>query len=131
MAADIGTVMDAIGTALDTIPGLRVYDFPPKSAQPPFAFVDMPDQVDYDCAMQRGSDRATIMVVVGVADVVDRMVRDQVVAYAASTGPASVKAVLEAAGIGLSVRVVSSKFQPVSLSGQTYFGAVFELDVVF
>src|SRR3546814_1804103 len=54
----------------------------PKSAQPPFAFVDMPDSVAYDAAMKRGLDRMTINVVVCVADVVDRMVRDQIAAFA-------------------------------------------------
>jgi hypothetical protein len=129
--ANITTVMDDIGTALATITGLRVYDFPPKSAQPPFAFVDMPDEIAFDCTYQRGSDRTTLNVVVAVADVVDRMVRDQIAAYAAGSGAKSVKAVIEAATIGQTVRVVSCKFQPVQVAGVFYFGAVFELDIVF
>lgn len=131
MASDIGTVMDSIGTALATIANLRVYDFPPKSAQPPFAFVDVPDHIDYDCSMKRGCDRATLNVVVAVADVVDRAVRDQIVAYAASSGAKSIKTLLDGTSIGQSCRVVSCHFQPVNLAGQSYFGAVFELDIVF
>ncbi len=130
MASDIGTVMDQLGTALATITGLRVYDFPPKSAQPPFAFVDMPDSIEFDTAMQRGCDRTTISVVVAVADVVDREVRDQIAAYAAGTGVASVKDVLDGSA-GQSCRVMSCTFRPVNLSGQSYFGAIFELDIVF
>src|SRR3546814_14835611 len=97
--------MDDIGTALACITGLRVFDFPPKSAQPPFAFVDMPDSVAYDAAMKRGLDRMTINVVVCVADVVDRAVRDQIAAYAAGSGAKSIKEGLEAAGVGGSLRV--------------------------
>jgi hypothetical protein len=131
MASDIGTVMDQIGTALATITGLRVYDFPPKSAQPPFAFVDMPDQVEFDLAYGRGADRTTINVVVGVADVIDRASRDALAGYAAGSGASSIKAVLDAASIGSSRRVESVKFQPVTLAGGTYVGAVFALDIVF
>lgn len=129
--ANIGTVMDDLGTALDTIDGLRVFDFPPKSAQPPFAFVDMPESVDFDLTLNRGSDRATFSVVVAVADVVDRAARDAIATYAAGSGASSVKAVLEAATIGLSVRVESVTFRPVTLAQGTYAGAIFEVDVVF
>lgn len=131
MAGDLSTVMDDIGTALGTITGLRVFGFPPKSAQPPFAFVDMPDRVAYDAAMKRGLDRMTINVVVCVADVVDRSVRDQVAAYAAGSGASSVKAVLEAAGIGESLRVQEAEFRPVTLAGTAYFGAIFSTDIAF
>lgn len=131
MASDLSTVMDQIGTALAGITGLRAYDFPPKSAQPPFAFVDMPEQVAYDASMKRGLDRVSINVVVCVADVVDRMVRDQISAYAAGSGATSIKAVLEAATIGESCRVQSAQFRPVLMAGTAYFGAVFALDVIY
>jgi hypothetical protein len=131
MATNITTVMDDIGTALATITGLRVYDFPPKSAQPPFAFVDMPDTIEYDCTYQRGTDRCKLNVVVAVADVVDRSVRDQIAAYAAGSGVQSIKAVLDAASIGQTRRVVSADFRPIVVGGGMYFGAVFELDIVF
>lgn len=130
MAGNISTAMDDIGTALSTIVGLRVFDFPPDSAQPPFAFCDMPERVDYDLSLGRGADRCTINVVVGVASVVDRSARDAIAAYAAGSGATSIKAVLDAAAIGQSRRVTSVEFRPVTLASGTYAGAVFELDVV-
>ena len=130
MPADIGTVMGQIGTALDTIDGLRVFDFPPKSAQPPFAFVDMPSEVEYDAGFARGRDRATFTVVLAVADVVDRAARDAIAAYAAGSGASSIKAVLDAASIGESARVTRCQFRPVSLSAGTYAGCIFNVDVV-
>lgn len=129
-AANLTTVMDDIGTRLGTITGLRVYDFPPKSAQPPFAFVDMPDSIDYDCTYQRGADRMKLNVIVAVADVVDRMARDQIAAYAAGTGAGSVKAALDGQ-VGVTARVTSCEFRPVTVAGTTYFGAIFSLDIVF
>lgn len=129
MPADIGTVMDQIGTALATVTGLQVFDFPPKSAQPPFAFVDMPERVDFDLTYGRGSDRATFTVVVAVADVVDRAARDAIASYAAGSGASSIKAVLDAATIGTSARVESVEFRPVTLSAGSYAGAIFDVDV--
>lgn len=129
-ASNIGAVMDSLGTALATITGLRVYDFPPKSAQPPFAFVDMPDGVDYDAGFRRGYDRTTINVVVAVADVVDRIVRDRVAEYAAGSGVGSIKAALDNAA-GQSCRVERVEFRPVNIAGTAYFGAIFTLDIIF
>lgn len=129
-AGNVGAVMDQIGVALATITGMRVFDFPPKSAQPPFAFVDMPERVDFDLSMQRGTDRVTFTVVVAVADVVDRAARDAICAYAEGSGATSIKAVLDAATIGVSARVTSCEFRPVALAAGTYAGCLFDLDVV-
>lgn len=129
--ANLTDVMDQIGVGLATITGLRVFDFPPKSAQPPFAFVDMPDSIDFDLTLNRGSDRATFTVVVAVADVVDRAARDAIAEYAAGSGGKSVKAALDAATIGTSARVESVTFRPVALAQGTYAGAMFTVDVVF
>lgn len=131
MAANLSDVMDDIGTALGTIDGLRVFDFPPASAQPPFAFVDMPESVDFDLTMGRGADRATVSVVVGVAAVVDRAARDAIAQYAAGSGPLSIRAALSGQGIGQSLRVRSVEFRPVALASGTYAAAIFDVDVAF
>jgi hypothetical protein len=123
--------MDAIGSALDGITGLRVYDFPAKSAQPPFAVVDLPETIEYDTSYKRGFDRATLNVVVGVADIVDRTARDKICTYATGSGATSVKTVLEAAGIGESLRVTRVQFRTIMFAGTMYLGAVFELDIVY
>lgn len=128
---NVSTVMDQLGLALGRIPGLRVFDFPPKSAQPPFAFVDVPDSVEFDLAYARGNDRARFVVVVAVADVVDRSARDTIAAYAAGTGATSVKAAIDADPlIGVSARVTSCEFRPVTLAAGTYAGCIFNVDVV-
>ena len=130
MAGDLGTVMDQLGVALATIEDLRVFDFPPRSAQPPFAFVDMPDSIVFDLSMLREQDRASFPVVVAVADVVDRAARDAIAGYAAASGPTSVKAAIEAGTVGVSARVESVEFRPVTIAGGTYAGAIFTVDVV-
>jgi hypothetical protein len=129
VAGNIGATMDALGTALGNVTGLRVFDFPPKSAHPPFAFVDMPDSIEFDAAMVRGSDRLTINVVVCVGDAVDRVTRDKIAAYAAGSGAGSIKSAIESAS-NLEARVTSVSFRPVVMGGSTYFGAVFAVDVI-
>jgi hypothetical protein len=129
-AGNVGAVMDQLGTALATIQGVRVFDFPPKSAQPPFAFVDLPSSVEFDLSYARGNDRATFVVVLAVADVIDRSARDAIAAYAAGTGTTSVKAVIDAATVGVSARVTSCEFRPVTLAAGTYAGCIFDVDVV-
>lgn len=128
--SNLSTVMDQLGVALGTIAGLRVFDFPPKSAQPPFAFVDMPERIDFDLTYARGADRATFTVVVAVADVVDRAARDAIARYAAGSGSTSVKAAIDAAEVGQSARVTGCQFRPVALAAGTYAGCIFEVDVV-
>lgn len=131
MAANLTGLMDQIGVGLSTITGLRVFDFPPKSAQAPFAFVDMPDALDYDLTYGRGEDRATFQIVVCVASQVDRAARDAIAEYAAGSGSKSIKAALEAATIGNSARVERAEFRTIVMSGGTFQGAVFDLDVAF
>lgn len=129
MAVNLSTVMDSIGTALGTISGLRVYDYPPKSAQPPFAFVNMPEAIDYDLTMGRGHDRMTVEVWLGIGSQVDRVARDTLSDYAAGSGSSSVKAAIDAASIGSSARVTRAEFSTITLSGNAYPGIVFQVDI--
>lgn len=126
-AANLNTVMTNIGTGLGTIAGLRVYGFPPKSAQPPFAFVNMPATVAYDLTMGRGSDRFTLEVHVGVAMSVDSMAQSAQADYAAGSGSKSVKAAIEAS-MGKAVRVTEARFGTITLAAGDYAGIVFTVD---
>lgn len=123
-ATDLATVMDNIGTALGTVSGLRVFDFPPQQATPPFAFVDLPETIEYDLTMRLASNRYTLKVYVGVGNQLDRNARDAIAAYAA---PSSIKAAIE--GIGSYVRVTQATFSQIGLAGASYPGVVFTVDV--
>ncbi len=129
MTTTLTAAMDQLGVALATVTGLRVFDFPPKSAQPPYAFVDFPDSLDYDLTYRDTGDRATFQVVVCVANQVDRSARDAIAAYAAGSGSKSVKAAIEAGTVGLSARVTRVEFRTIVMSAGTYQGAVFDVDV--
>lgn len=123
----MGAVMDDLGARLGTITGLRVFDFPPLSAQAPFGFVNLPESINYDLTYGRGSDRMSVDVYVAVASVVDRAARDALSTFAAGT---SVKAALELQPFTVGVyRVTSVDFGPIVLASQAYLGAVFHVDV--
>lgn len=120
--------MDELGVRLATVTGLRVFDFPPKSAQAPFAFVDLPSSIDYDATYGRGSDRFTINVYVAVANQVDRSARDAVTAYC-GTGAGSVKNALEGATTTFTTRVRTATFGTIQLASGDFLGVTFELDI--
>lgn len=123
-ATILGDIMDALGVALATVPNLRVFDFPPQSAVPPFAFVDMP-LVTYDLTYGRARDRFTFLVYVGVGTQVDRATRDRLAEYAAGT---SIKAAIE--GItAFACRVTQAEFTQIGLAGGSYPGVIFTVDV--
>ncbi len=122
MAMDIAAVMDGIAAELETVDGLTVHAYPPASSVPPFAFVDMPQELNFDLTAARGCDRATFPVYVAVGTQVDRDTRDALAAY---VGP--FKDLLD--GIGPGYRVVSVSFASIGLAGGSYPGAVFLVDV--
>jgi hypothetical protein len=125
----IVTVMDQIGDRLRTISGLRVFDFPPDSIQPPAAVVSWPT-ISYDSVMARGADDATFPVHVLVGRVVDRSAQQQLALYLDGTGSKSIKTVIEAGTVGDSVRVSSGSVSVMTVGGVEYLTATFQVDVI-
>ena len=125
-------VRAGLGTALDTITGLRVFDYVPDSLSPPAAVVE-PLEVDYDEAMRRGLDfyRAFILVIVGRMS--DRSSQDRLDAYLAGSGASSVKAALEAdkslGGACSTLQVTSARPREVVVSGVNMIAYRFEVSI--
>lgn len=127
MAANVGVIMDAIGAALVGVSGIRAFDFPPTSAQPPFAFITMPESIDYDATMARGVDSFTLEVYVGVGTQVDRNTRDALAAYAAGDG---LKSVIEGSLLtDQAIRVTKAEFSTITLAAGKYPGLVFTVEI--
>lgn len=95
MSIDVNATMDAIGTALATITGLRVFDYPTDLAQFPCAVVGLPTEGTYDVTAQPQTDRASFPVIVMVGALNDRSARDQLSAYLAGSGVSSVRAAVD------------------------------------
>lgn len=127
MAAIISDVTTDIETQLGTISGLTVFPFPPKSGVPPFAFVNLPEEITYDATFGRGQDRFTLDVYVCTGAVLARDSADALTAWAA--GDASgVKHAIEAS-TNYDYRVVKASFVQVSLAAASYAGVVFTVDI--
>lgn len=128
---DLNAAMDDLGTALATISGLRVFDYPPENLAPPTAIVAFPEAVVYDLVMGRGADRATFKVHVIVGDVDKKSSRDRIAPYVTGDGSSSVKAALQAyAGRWDTLRVDRADIGRIVLNGITYLAATFDVDVI-
>jgi hypothetical protein len=125
-------VRTGLGVALDTIAGLRAFDYVPDSLSPPAAVVE-PLEVDYDEAMRRGLDvyRAFILVIVGRMS--DRSSQDRLDAYVAGSGASSVKAALETdrtlGGACSTLQVTSARPREVVVSGVNMIAYRFEVSI--
>jgi hypothetical protein len=124
-------VRTGLGTALDTITGLRTFDYVPDSLSPPAAVVE-PLEVDYTQAM-RGLQmfRAFILVIVG--RMADRSSQDRLDAYVAPSGGSSVKAALEAdrtlGGACSTLDVTTARPREVVVSGVNMIAYRFEVEI--
>lgn len=88
-------VKAGLATALETIAGLRCFDYVPDGLAPPAAVIE-PLEVTFDESMNRGLDLYQAFVLVVVGRMVDRSSSDRLDAYLAGSGASSVKAAIEA-----------------------------------
>jgi hypothetical protein len=95
MTATPSQIKDALKTAIQTIPGLRAYDYQPDQVNPPFAFATL-EEITYHGAMGAGNivNRFSVTVVVQRAS--ERSAQDKLDGYVAYDGTQSVRAALEA-----------------------------------
>lgn len=129
----LADVMDEVAGVLDTIPGLRVFAYPPSTVIPPAAIVSYPDSVDYDETYGRGKDHVRdlpVILLAGKATV--RAARDKVSGWADGSGAGSVKALLEG-HVWSSCEVLTvadCKFEALTIAGVDYIAAIFSLDII-
>jgi hypothetical protein len=129
----LSDVMDQLGTALETIDGLRVFPYNADRVTPPAAIVQWPDEIEYSATMRRGMDRMTlpVMVVVGRADA--RATRDVLAAYLDGSGASSIVAALEGgtytACDSVKVAGVPKGVEAVSIASVDYLAAEFVVEI--
>lgn len=129
----VSSVLSALATQLDTISGLRVYDYQIGSVAVPAAIVGFPTEIEYDLSANRGQDHMELEVAVLAGKVSDRTAMDVLSAYVDGSGSASVKQVLEANNRTYTafsrVRVRSCSIEMVSVGAVEYLAAIFMLDI--
>lgn len=134
MSLDLNAVMDAIGTRLVGVTGLRVSDYAADNVSPPAAIVALPSEVEYDAVAGRGADRVVIPVTILVGKVSDRAARDQLAQYVAGAGSLSIKAAVEGSdptlgGVAQTVRVTAARIDVITIAAIDYLGASFDVEV--
>jgi hypothetical protein len=126
-------VRQGLTTALDTITGLRCFDYVPDSLSPPAAVVE-PLEIEYGVSMtSSGIDyyRGFVLVIVGRMS--DRSSQDRLDAYLASSGASSVVAAIESdrtlSGSCSTCQVTEALPRSVVVSGVEMTAYRFEVDI--
>ncbi len=92
--ASVSAIRDGLKTRLATISGLAAYDTVPGQINPPAAVVTR-RRTAFDATMARGSDDLTFVVLLFVSFAEHHTAQEDLDAYLAGSGAASVKAAVE------------------------------------
>ena len=130
---NVATTMSALGTALRTITGLRVYDYPTESISVPCAIVAFPDKILYDDVMGGHSDCVDIQVHVIVGNISNRTTPTRLGEYMTYPGAPSVKSAIEAdptlKGVVQTTRVTEAQVSIMNIANVDYLAATFSTEI--
>lgn len=135
MAADLASIMEALGKRLDTVDGLRGYGYSPDGLPVPCAFPLVPAIPSYQLAMRRGTYQLGFTVVVLVSAQLDRVGQPALARFANPTGQKSIRAALADGDRtlgGLISDLVVDSFDPDGLEPVgygSYYGGTFAVRV--
>ena len=125
-------VRSGLAAALDTITGLRTFEYVPDSLTPPAAVVE-PLEVTYHSSMQNGLQEFRAYVLVILGRMADRSSQARLDAYVAQSGASSVKAALETdktlGGACSSLVVTATNPREVVVSGVDMIAYRFEVTI--
>ncbi|HEY7824731.1 MAG TPA: hypothetical protein VIG24_17960 [Acidimicrobiia bacterium] len=129
----LSDIRAAMGTALSTVPNLRVRELIPSLVTPPMAVV-IPTNIEYDLNAQNGLHRYTFTVTVFVVKADDRAAQLRVDPFVAPTGSGSIKGALEAdrtlGGVVNTLRVTNvSNYSSQDANDIIYLAVDFEVEV--
>ena len=96
MPATVSQVKDGLKTAIQTISGLRAYDYQPEQVNPPFAYPVLTEIRYHETGMGLGGVVMDFTVTVVVSRQSERVAQDTLDGYMAMTGASSVRAAIEA-----------------------------------
>ena len=96
MPATVSQVKDGLKTRIETVPGLRGFDYQPDQVNPPFAFATLDEIRYHQTGMSSGGVVMDFTVTVVVQRVSERTAQDKVDQYTSWDGAQSVRAAIEA-----------------------------------
>ena len=133
--ATMAQIRDGLKTTISNISGLRVYDTVPDQAINFPVCLFIPTSIEFDLAMQRGTDRYEFELTVAVQRADSRTAQDKLDAFVTGSGSSSIRQIIyNNKSLGLSdtdARVVnmSNYAADVSLNGIDGVGANLEIQV--
>ena len=129
---NIGPIREALGTNLQTITGLRIYDQLPDVIVPPCAVVGQLD-FTFDIDNARGLDQAFTDIFVIVQRFSERTGQAKLDSLLAGTGPGSIKTALESdrslGGLVDTLRVISADAGTYQSGEQTFLSYRYNLTI--
>lgn len=128
-------ILKAIGVRLQTLAGLRVFDYMPDAIAPPTAIIQLPRSINFDLTWGRGADSYVIPVLLLVGKASDRAGSTNLASYLNAAGSTSVKAAVEAdatlGGLVDDCRVTAANgIGSYTFGAVEYLGCSFDLAVV-
>ena len=131
------TVRDNLKTALQSISGLRVFDYVPDSTNIPtnnaFAIVGQLN-MNYDFTLNRGFDSATCQVIVVVGRMSEKDGQSRLDGLLASSGSTSIKTAIEAdktlSGAVQTLRVVSASPGTITSANIDYLSYQYSVELI-
>lgn len=125
------SVMEEMGTALQTIDGLRVFPYWIERVMPPCAIVGWPEPITFDMTMRRGGDSMTFKVFVIVGKVDARTSRTLLGKYLNGSDASSVKVALDGGTYTAcdTVRVSQASVESLNIASIDYLAAVLDVEV--
>lgn len=121
-----------LAAALDTLTGLRVFDYVPDNAPAPAAIVE-PLEISYGASMQNGLHNVRGYVTLMVGRMSDRSSQDRLDAYINPAGAGSVVAAIESdvtlGGACQALTVVGAQPRSVTMAGVEYNAYRFEINI--
>lgn len=126
------TVRDGLKANLTTITGLRCYDTIPDSVNVPAGIIGLLS-LNFDQALKRGLDFATVDVTILVSRMSERSAQNKLDSLLASTGVSSIKTALESdttlSGSISTLRVISATPTVVQVSGIDYLAYSYSVEI--
>ena len=133
--ATMAQIRDGLKTTISNISGLRVYDTVPDQAINFPVCLFIPTSIEFDLAMQRGTDRYEFELTVAVQRADSRTAQDKLDAFVTGSGSSSIRQIIyNNSSLGLSdtdarVTGMNNYAADVSLNGIDGVGANLTIEV--
>ena len=134
--ATLAQIRDGLKTTVSNISGLRCYDTVPDNAINFPVAIFIPTEIEFDLAMQRGTDLYTFDMLVAVQRADSRTAQDKLDAFITGSGSSSIRQIIfNNRTLGLTdtdarVVSVSNISADVTVNGIDAIGANIEIQVI-